>query len=498
MALVGVSDLAQAHGGIPRAFEITEEPGNPRDVVLRSDVWGLFRTMDGGQTWSWTCAEAYGASSTSVNHSNVAIARGGRVLLANAFKGLRITDDFCDWRTSPEFGGELVEDVVSSAAGPFVLTATYKGTSGAGGGIDGRVWQSTDNGDHFARVGTPLPETFAGSSLRFSPSDPRRVYVSGRTLEASGGILQRSNDGGTSWNASTFAVTNDNMVLRIVGVHPTRPDVVFVWGDLPEALAQDAPDEIWGTADGGLTWSLVYQGSGDLPGFAFSPDGTQIAIAGPVDGLRTANVDAALSVAPSAFAQTFAGKVWGLHWSSGGFTAGNDNFTAEGLPAFTYGKSSDEGHSFAPLMSLCDIKYGACGSSSTVATACNAVYDDPVGGFLQDFIQGPRCTSPVVTGTAGSKGSSGPDSASGGSAGSDPSSHSSTGGAGGTADRSGAPAPPDQLHINQGCAIERAASTGIRADALPSLFLLSVLCGLGRRGRARLRPRPEQVDRTTN
>jgi hypothetical protein len=415
LAVVSRAPQAHAHGGFPRAFEIVVEPGDPKDVLLRSDLWGFFRTRDGGQTWQWTCSEVYGASSLSVNHSNFVIAPGGRVLVANAFKGLRMTDDMCNWTEVSDLHGELVEDIVISSTTLFVLTSTYKAAdSGTGGGIDGTLWQSKDNGDHFARTASALPSTFAGSSLRFAPSDPKRTYVAGRILEQSGGTMQRSDDGGATWKSSSFPVTDDNMALRIAGVHPTRPDVVFVWADLAEGLGQDSKDEIWATGDGGKTWSSVYKGAGDLPGFAFSPDGTEVAIAGPIDGVRRGKLDDVLGKGPSAFSQESTGKVWGLHWTDAGFTAGTDNFTGtdavtgKTLPAFTYGTSLDEGKSFQPDMSICDLKFGSCGASSTVATACTKVYDDPAGGFLQDFTAGPRCVGTGGSGnTGGAKGTDG-------------------------------------------------------------------------------------------
>ncbi|HEX7669487.1 MAG TPA: hypothetical protein VF395_07890, partial [Polyangiaceae bacterium] len=114
LAVVSQAPRANAHGGFPRAFEIVVEPGNPDDVLLRSDLWGFFRTRDGGKTWQWTCAEVYGSSSTSVNHSNIVVMPGGRVLVANAFKGLRLTDDMCNWQENADLHGELVEDIVLS------------------------------------------------------------------------------------------------------------------------------------------------------------------------------------------------------------------------------------------------------------------------------------------------------------------------------------------------------------------------------------------------
>ncbi|HEX7669488.1 MAG TPA: hypothetical protein VF395_07895 [Polyangiaceae bacterium] len=374
---------ASAHGGLPRAFEIVVEPGDPDDVLLRSDLWGFFRSRDGGKTWQWTCAEVYGANSTTVNHSSFLIVPGGRVLVANAFKGLHVTDDMCGWRENADLQDQLVEDVTLSSGTVFVLTSTYKtADSGTGGGIDGSLWQSKDNGDHFARVAAPLPSSFAGASLRSAASDPTRWYVSGRVLGSSGGTLQHSDDAGATWKSSAFPVTNDNAHLRITGVHPTRPDVVFVWADLIEGLGEDSKDELWATGDGGKTFIAVYKAAGDLPGFAFSPDGTEIAIAGPVDGVRRAKLDDALANGQGAFTQEFSGKVWGLHWSDAGFTAGTDNYTAAGIPAFTYGVSTDQGASFQPLMNICNLQHVACEATSSVGTACVVPFESARDGFL--------------------------------------------------------------------------------------------------------------------
>jgi len=41
--------FSHSHGGIPRAFGIVFEPNKPDNVLLRSDVWGVFRSTDGGR-----------------------------------------------------------------------------------------------------------------------------------------------------------------------------------------------------------------------------------------------------------------------------------------------------------------------------------------------------------------------------------------------------------------------------------------------------------------
>src|SRR5260221_874313 len=92
LAITFTAPAARSHGGFPRAFGILFEPGNPQSILLRSDVWGLFRSQDGGKTWLWGCAELYKGNSLNADHRNIALAAGGRILVASAFNGLRITD----------------------------------------------------------------------------------------------------------------------------------------------------------------------------------------------------------------------------------------------------------------------------------------------------------------------------------------------------------------------------------------------------------------------
>src|SRR5438105_4808928 len=103
LALAVSAAPAHAHGGIPRAFGIMFEPNKPSDILLRSDVWGVFRSMDGGKSWLYGCAELYQSNSLNADHRNMAIAPGGRILVAASFSGLVMSDDLCTWHGSKTF-----------------------------------------------------------------------------------------------------------------------------------------------------------------------------------------------------------------------------------------------------------------------------------------------------------------------------------------------------------------------------------------------------------
>jgi hypothetical protein len=407
-AVCAVSPAAHAHGGIPRAFEIQFGPDNPKNVLIRSDIWGLMRSTDGGQSWQWSCAEVYGGNSLSADNRPMLLGQNGRILVAGESSGLQITDDFCSWTgvpmTSDAGKPELVADVNGTGADAYLLTSTN-----FDGNILGRVRHSADNGQSWSVVGTPLPSDFGAATVAVAPSNRTRFYVSGRKLDVPDGTVETSADGGNTWTRSTFPITLDVQrvaAVRIVLVHPTRPDVLLVWVDSPEVLGVNSPDDLWASGDGGKTWKDIYSSKGDLPGHALSPDGTELLISGPLEGVQSANLDDALAKGRAAFTQVFTGGVWGLDWvadgsANGKLYAGNDNFTAAGIPAYTLGVSTDRGHTFAPLMTVCDITYATCAPTSLMNQACNELWNEAYPtGFKADFAENVRCVSPDAGATS--------------------------------------------------------------------------------------------------
>lgn len=398
--------IAHAHGGIPRAFGIIFEPGNPQHIVLRSDVWGIFDSRDGGKTWNYGCSELYGAKWSQATHVSVIVTAGGRILVPNQNfidskpVGLSKSDDLCNWTNSTELAGKYVQEITQTGTDLYLITA-----DGVNGGILGQMYKSSDKGDTWATVGKALPTDFSGNSIMLAPTDASRVYVVGEIIDTGGmtAIAEVSTDGGTTWTRPAnqddpatpqIKETTVGWIPRIYGVHPTRKDVIFAWTDNIEQVGQDLADGAWASGDGGKTWKKVFAGKGDLPGFTFSPDGTKVLIAGPLDGIQEATVDDALANGQSAFQQVTADKTWGLNWTSDGLYAGGMDF---GVPTpFTFGVSQDEGKTFSPLMTVCDVKFAQCADNATMAMCMNS-WTLPgatpgQGLYKEDYLEGDRCT----------------------------------------------------------------------------------------------------------
>lgn len=401
LALGTVAPAASAHYGLPRAFSIIFGPDGTNRVLVRSDIWGIMRSWDNGQSWQWSCAEVYKGKSSDAQYHPMLVTGTGRILVGSTFDGLFITDNFCDWHKANAFSNALLSDVAPWQGSDLIALTS---TSAGGLKYSTLVWKSSDDGETWTQTGTALPDKMIGAQVRAAPSDPKRLYVTGIVPDGRVGLVQVSTDGGTTWTEHEFAFDTRpdggqlGASFRLPMVHPTRPEVAFIRIDMPEQVGQDSPDTILGTKDGGTTWSTVYASRGDLPGITLSPNGKTLLIGGPTEGLHSADVDAALTNGQSAFEKVFDGMIWGLNWTADGtLYAGNNNFGAVGVPEITLGVSHDDGHTFELKMNICQIDYPeSCGASTTLGAACERYWDDKVNGlgFGYDFVYGDRCVTP--------------------------------------------------------------------------------------------------------
>jgi hypothetical protein len=431
LSTLSVSESAHAHGGVVRAFEILNHPANPETFVLRSDVWGFFHSHDAGKSWQWSCSEVYGTKSTEVNHTQMTLTKSGRLIVANAFDGMHYTDDFCSWNQSTGLDDLLVADVRIHGNDVMALTST-----GGEGGISNIIWLSKDQGKSFEPFNADLPKDIVLTSLGIAPSDPQRVYALGLVIGAPEGVILRSKDGGQTFERfAAPAVDTARLAVRIQAMHPTNPDVVFEWIDLPEDVNQDSHDQIKVTTDGGKTWTPVFSGKGDLPGLAISPDAQTVVISGAVDGVHTGSLDAVLAGAEGALTLVNPRPVWGLLWNENGLYGGNNNFSQKDTPeTYTLGISRNEGETFDEIVNICDFKFSHCQAGQQGYDLCRYNWDDAseAGGFKKDFwLNSGRCN--VDGGLVGSGGSS----SSGGTSGSG----GNTGASGGSAPASGGSTP---------------------------------------------------------
>lgn len=215
---------------------------NPRNDVTYGD--GVYKTTDGGKTW-----KNLGLTKTRhisrilidpKNPDHVIVGALGDVFKDSTDRGVYVTDDGGkSWSKTLYAGPQTGPSEM--AMDPNDPSIVYAGmwqfrrnpwTFRSGGPEDG-LYKSVDGGKTFTRLtGHGLPTGTTGRiAIAIAPSNSKRVYA---IIEAKGGILWRSDDGGANWNM----VSNDTLVdqrpfyFTHINVDPKNADHVYAVSEM--------------------------------------------------------------------------------------------------------------------------------------------------------------------------------------------------------------------------------------------------------------------------
>lgn len=383
-AVLSFTGPADANGRYPAAGLVALDPSDPQHIVVRV-TYGLISTSDGGETWKWLCEQAVGFSDNE--DPMVAITQNG-TLLAGVFKGLSVsTDRGCNWSF---VGGDLTDryvvDLSTEKGAP--QNAVAIASNGIGGGkFLTQVFETSDDGATWTQAGVNLPEDFLGLSIDTAPSDPQRMYLTGRYgAPAYTGVVERSFDRGQTWEKLEITGADDKHPPYLAAIDPTDPDVLYVRLDAAEA------DSLVVSKDGGATWTQVFQETGGLLGFALSPDGKKVAVGGDLDGLWIAPTDT------FAFTKVADLRVKCLLWTPNELYACADEFK----DGFHIGVSHDEGKTFTAFEHLQEVCPLECPEGSKVASECPKQW-----GAVSLTIDAKSCDETPPTTTSSSTGGGG-------------------------------------------------------------------------------------------
>ncbi|MBK6407938.1 MAG: hypothetical protein IPF66_24785, partial [Holophagales bacterium] len=276
---------------------IRVHPANPdvAFVAVSGDLWtkggerGLFRTTDGGKSWTRLlsaaapddadtgCADVvlspadpnvvfaalYARRRTPWSFTYGPSLTGGR----DAGGIFRSTDGGSTWTKLagglPPQTGRI--GLAISASSPKVVMAVVQSDAGGTSGIDeiesraGGTFRSEDGGDTWVRASRLNPRPFYFSQIRIDPINDRRVYVLGFALSV-------SDDGGRTWREDLFGkVHPDCHELVVTGTPAPRRPAPPKEGEPPEPEKKPvSPRLLLGTdggaylsADAGGTWDHV-------------------------------------------------------------------------------------------------------------------------------------------------------------------------------------------------------------------------------------------------
>jgi photosystem II stability/assembly factor-like uncharacterized protein len=239
-----------AHLGLAPTRQIAAVRVHPTDpdvvyIAAQGDRWkgtpdrGVYRTRDGGRTWTQVLA---GANATSGANDLAMDPTNPRILYAA----------FWDHQREP----------------------WYVRSGGPGSGL----WKSSDGGDTWTRLTQGLPSLMGKIGVAVSPADPDRVYA---IVEADEGGLYRSDDAGRSWrrlSADRLIQTRSWYYMKVIA-DPHNADVVWVL---------NAP--VLRSIDGGATFSVVPATHGDNHALWINPTDSRYLINGN-DGGASVSLD---------------------------------------------------------------------------------------------------------------------------------------------------------------------------------------------------------------
>jgi photosystem II stability/assembly factor-like uncharacterized protein len=178
--------------GVPRVTALTVDPSDRRIVWAGVEVDGVRRSLDGGETWTRVA--------------------GG------------LDDpDIHDVAVRPAGDG----DTVLTSTPREIFASTDKGES----------WQRLGVGKHF---GLPYCR-----GLALKSDDPNTVFVAtGDTAAGSTGAIQRSKDGGKSWERLALPV-EPNSPIWAFATHAADPGLIFACSHYGELFASRDAGDSW-------------------------------------------------------------------------------------------------------------------------------------------------------------------------------------------------------------------------------------------------------------
>jgi photosystem II stability/assembly factor-like uncharacterized protein len=200
---------------------------------------GVYKTIDGGDTWSF--AGLYDAGQIGAvrihpaNPDIVWVAANGDVFKPGAERGVfKTTDGGKTWRKTLFISDAVgATDVEIQPGNPDVVYAWMsrlerKPWTIISGSRAGGFYRSTDGGERFTKITAGLPSELIGKgNLAVTAAKPDRIYALIEALP--GGGFYRSDDGGGTW---TLVNRQPSLVQRpfyytTLGADPTNAEVVY-------------------------------------------------------------------------------------------------------------------------------------------------------------------------------------------------------------------------------------------------------------------------------
>ncbi|HEY8228347.1 MAG TPA: hypothetical protein VIG25_23985 [Pyrinomonadaceae bacterium] len=376
---------------------------------------GVYKSIDGGQSWSFVGlynAGQIGAVRIHPTNPNIVwVAAVGDIFKPNIDRGIFKTSDGGQTWRKVLFVSDTVGamDVETQPGNPNIVYAWMsrlerKPWTIISGSREGGFYKSTDGGEHFTRIATGLPTELIGkANLAVTPANPQRIYA---LIEAKpGGGLYRSEDAGQSWSLvnSQGSLVQRPFYYTTLGADPTNADIVYA-----------GAEGFFKSVDGGKTFTPFRTPHGDNHDIWINPTNNQIMIQSN-DGGANISTDGGRTWSSQMNQPT--SEIYGV-WVDNQFPyklygAQQDNSTiiisSQADPASTSDWRSGPGCETGPIMPYPkdpNIVYGSCkgqygvmnlkiGQEKNYWVGAQSLYGNPASDLILRFQRvSPMATSP--------------------------------------------------------------------------------------------------------
>jgi len=240
---------------------------------------GVYKTTDGGNTWSFLGLYNAGQIGAVRIHptdpNTVWVAAYGDLFKRNTERGIfKTTDGGKTWKKTLFVNDSTgATDVELQPGNPSVVYAWVdrierKPWSIISGSREGGMYRSTNGGETWTKITAGLPNELVGKgNLAVTAANPSRIYA---LVEAKpGGGLYRSDDAGLTWTQvnSQGALVQRPFYYTTLGADPTNADVVYA-----------GAESFFKSTDGGRTMTPFRAPHGDNHDIWVNPNDGKIMI----------------------------------------------------------------------------------------------------------------------------------------------------------------------------------------------------------------------------
>ena len=260
-ALAG-QNVWTSHGPGESVTALAANPADPRTVYAATKDSGVWKTTDGGE--SWTRLAPQDSSLKSVT----CLAIGSRATMVYGGNAdgqfVRSVDGGAHWeaqRVGRPFSGPIGALTVDTATGAIYLGTRIAGQVASLAGDP--ILKSMDGGAHWAPTGLASPREIyallADSASRTLYAGTDLAYSGDYYIFGAGGAAARSSNGGTSWDIS--AVNDSGKPVTALA---SEPGAGIVYAGTASGL-------LYRSFDRGASWELATSFGGSFTALAVDP-----------------------------------------------------------------------------------------------------------------------------------------------------------------------------------------------------------------------------------